>query len=170
MGILDSGIMSQLLTDCPLERYNISINKCPVLVLVSLIARFIGQTWGPSVADRTQMGPMMAPCTLPSGLVCFPVFFMAASLAMHQSISRSRMWGNLKIYICKNNHYRTTAEQNNARTPCVHYLGPLLQTRINFDPHMSCKMWDEFIYPFTNSNGCTVDVWEYHISYNYHII
>ena len=36
---------------------------------VPLIARFMGPTWGPSGADRTQMGPMLAPWTLLSGTV-----------------------------------------------------------------------------------------------------
>ena len=31
------------------------------------IARFMGATWGPSGADRTQVGPMLAPWTLLSG-------------------------------------------------------------------------------------------------------
>ena len=35
----------------------------------SLIARFMGPTWGPSGADRTQMGPMWALWTLLSGVV-----------------------------------------------------------------------------------------------------
>ena len=35
---------------------------------ISLIARFMGPTWGPSEADRTQVGPMLAPCSLLSGL------------------------------------------------------------------------------------------------------
>ena len=35
----------------------------------SLIARFMGPTWGPSWADRTQVGPMLAPWILLSGLV-----------------------------------------------------------------------------------------------------
>ena len=34
----------------------------------SLIARFMGPTWGPSGTDRTQVGPMLAPGTLLSGL------------------------------------------------------------------------------------------------------
>ena len=34
----------------------------------SLIARFMGPTWGPSGADRTQVGPMLASWTLLSGL------------------------------------------------------------------------------------------------------
>ena len=34
----------------------------------SLNARFMGPTWGPSGADRTQVGPTLAPCTLLSGV------------------------------------------------------------------------------------------------------
>ena len=37
---------------------------------IALVARFIGPTWGPSGADRTQVGPMLAPWTLLSG--CIP--------------------------------------------------------------------------------------------------
>ena len=33
----------------------------------ALIARFMGPTWGPSGADRTQVGPMFVPWTLLSG-------------------------------------------------------------------------------------------------------
>ena len=36
--------------------------------LLSLIARFVGPTWGPFGADRTQVGPMLAPRTLVSGM------------------------------------------------------------------------------------------------------
>ena len=35
---------------------------------LSLIIRFVGPTWGPSGADRTQVGPMLAPWTLLSGV------------------------------------------------------------------------------------------------------
>ena len=35
----------------------------------SLMARFMGPTWGPSGAERTQEGPMLAPRTLLSGLI-----------------------------------------------------------------------------------------------------
>ena len=35
----------------------------------TLIVRFMGPTWGPSGADRTQVGPMLAPWTLLSGPV-----------------------------------------------------------------------------------------------------
>ena len=36
----------------------------------SLIARFMGPTWGPSGDNRTQVGPMLAPWTFLSGLGC----------------------------------------------------------------------------------------------------
>ena len=36
-----------------------------------LIARFMGPTWGPSGADRTQVGPMLAPWTLLSVCTVF---------------------------------------------------------------------------------------------------
>ena len=38
-------------------------------LIVTLIARFMGPTWGPSGADRTQVGPMLAPWTLLSGKI-----------------------------------------------------------------------------------------------------
>ena len=34
-----------------------------------LIARFMGPTWGPFRANRTQVGPMLAPWTLSSGFI-----------------------------------------------------------------------------------------------------
>ena len=47
---------------------------CPVvkqmmacLMIVAQIARLMGPTWGPSGADRTQVGPILAPWTLLSG-------------------------------------------------------------------------------------------------------
>ena len=36
-------------------------------LIISLIATFMGPTWGPSGADRTQVGPMLAIWTLLSG-------------------------------------------------------------------------------------------------------
>ena len=42
--------------------------------IICLIARFMGPTWGPSGAARTQVGPMLAPWTLLSGLYCHKHF------------------------------------------------------------------------------------------------
>ena len=39
-----------------------------LLEVSSLIAMFMGPTWGPSGAERTQVGPLLAPWTLLSGL------------------------------------------------------------------------------------------------------
>ena len=38
-------------------------------LILSLIARFMGPTWGPSGADRTQVGPMLVPGILLSGMI-----------------------------------------------------------------------------------------------------
>ena len=43
--------------------------KIKLQCIYSLIARFMGPTWGPYGADRTQVGPMLAPWTLLSGFV-----------------------------------------------------------------------------------------------------
>ena len=45
---------------------NLSLQCC---TLVSLRARFMGSTWGPSGADRTQVGLMLAPWNLLSGML-----------------------------------------------------------------------------------------------------
>ena len=39
------------------------------IATLSMIARFMGPTWGPSGADGTQVGPMLAPWTLLSGFM-----------------------------------------------------------------------------------------------------
>ena len=51
----------------------ITLSQCAsftesVLMNPTLIARFIGLTWGPSGADSTQVGPMLAPWILLSGI------------------------------------------------------------------------------------------------------
>ena len=45
------------------------LRRWPSLDSASLIARFMGPTWGPPGADRTQVGPMWVPWKLLSGLV-----------------------------------------------------------------------------------------------------
>ena len=41
-----------------------------------LIARFMGPTWGPSGADRTQVVPVLVPWTLQSGRVTWTKFYV----------------------------------------------------------------------------------------------
>ena len=41
------------------------------ILIYTLIARFMGPTWGPSGAERTRVGPMLAPWTLLSGRVTY---------------------------------------------------------------------------------------------------
>ena len=41
--------------------------------ITSQMARFMGPTWGPPGYDRTQVGPMLAPWTLLSGIQLIPL-------------------------------------------------------------------------------------------------
>ena len=57
---------------CGLDRWEhfsteIVLESSTVTPKQTLIARFMGTTWGPSGADRTQVGPTLAPWTLLSG-------------------------------------------------------------------------------------------------------
>ena len=45
----------------------ISLHEFPSSTDLILILSFMGPTWDPSGADRTQVGPMLAPWTLLSG-------------------------------------------------------------------------------------------------------
>ena len=69
---LSSGPRQELVFITIQGRYH--FDETPFLVIISqqtcihtLIARFMGSTWGPSGADRTQVGPMLTPWTLLSG-------------------------------------------------------------------------------------------------------
>ena len=47
--------------------FNSRVTALSVQQSTALIARFMGPTWGPPGADRTQVGPMLAPWTMLSG-------------------------------------------------------------------------------------------------------
>ena len=64
--------MRSILLKILYSKFRFSSDTCicydSILAISSiLIARFMGPTWGPSGADRTQVGPMLAPWTLLSG-------------------------------------------------------------------------------------------------------
>ena len=55
------------------------------------IARFMGPTWGPSEADRTQFGPMLPPWSLLSGLIVFQGPFLQTWFNLIQAWISNRM-------------------------------------------------------------------------------
>ena len=57
----------------------------------TLIARFIGPTWGPTGADRTQVGLLLAPWTLLSGFAYWPELCMLLT---------AYNWNGICIIIC----------------------------------------------------------------------
>ena len=80
---------------------------CSIPHEISLIARFIGPTWGPSGADRTQVGPMLAPWTLLSGMwhrlgvSCFVVVICCHLISQNKTRSNgpNSYFYQIKAYI-----------------------------------------------------------------------
>ena len=67
-----------------------------------LIARFMGPTWGPSGANRTQVGPMLAPWTLLYGLRLENPDRAYAENTSHWSAFSMTLWSQL-IWYTRNN-------------------------------------------------------------------
>ena len=57
--------------------------------ILTLIARFMGPAWGPSEADRTQVGPMLAPWTLLSGKKYWGVWSQRACISKTRIVSKN---------------------------------------------------------------------------------
>ena len=53
-----------------------------------LLRQFMGPTWGPSGADRTQVGPMLAPCTLSHLIEIYGLSNMANDIFKHLPMRR----------------------------------------------------------------------------------
>ena len=63
-----------------------------------LITRFMGPKWGPSGADRTQVGPMLAPWTLLSGTIGNMTTWyqrITERYALHWKVVRHSMFPNV---------------------------------------------------------------------------
>ena len=69
------------------------------------IAKFMGQTWGPSGANRTQVGPMLAPWTLLSGATTYYLNRWWLILSMHMCITRHQWVQNLRAVLSLRNVY-----------------------------------------------------------------
>ena len=53
--------------------FKILLEQVDISSMAPLIAKFMGPTWDPSGADRTQVGPTLAPWTLLSGTLTGPI-------------------------------------------------------------------------------------------------
>ena len=109
----------------------------------------MGPTWGPSGADRTQVGPMLAPWTLLSGLIkTRPAMY---NQRLHYCAGRPylligcwRLWN--EILASTNFDWRIFSALR------LWTRGPFISNNIHY------KVCDEITYPFLNFNGCTVEV------------
>ena len=77
---------------CIITRAYYLAEKCSCLFnhmlgKATLIARFMGPTWGPSGAGRTQVGPMLVPWTLLSGQSYYKGISITSSTNWHLSVN-----------------------------------------------------------------------------------
>ena len=110
---------------CMIVFFHFDARPCNVISVMTLITRFMGPTWGPSGADRTQVGPMLAPWTLLSGKAYLPggrhhdnypaqftsthltiwVDIILVSLVMptrrHAQIMKLVLWCNIQDMLCE---------------------------------------------------------------------
>ena len=106
----------------------------------SLIAWFMGPTWGPSGADRTQVGPMLAPWTVPSRKR-----FMTVSCLVFPSENRIRLVRVKRCHCWTSyspddiNHYcqRKLLRQQQNWSPTAFQMCPMLHWQ-------AIQVWDGF--------------------------
>ena len=71
--LINNKFKAQTLTGNPTGNYRCQLLASRALYMSYQIAKFMGPTWGPSGADRTQMGPIFASWTLLSGMQLEPI-------------------------------------------------------------------------------------------------
>ena len=67
-------------------------------VMSTLIARFMGPAWGPSGAKRTQVGPILVPWTLLSGIISGKLKGLLEHLATDRKMNPFMMY-KIDLYI-----------------------------------------------------------------------
>ena len=70
-----------------------------IVGIISLIARFMGPTWGPSGSIRTQVGPMFPPWTLLSGMIIS--YRLCLSNGYKINLNRELSWRQLQYLHCR---------------------------------------------------------------------
>ena len=79
--------MYSIITKVSIWLRNAVVFLIKMLGKATLIARFMGPTWGPSGAGRTQMGPMLVPWTLLSGQFYYKGISITSATNWHLSVN-----------------------------------------------------------------------------------
>ena len=67
---------------------------------------------------------------------------------------------DLETYMCKIHVQKAWPIENHKMTWCPFYSHGLTSISAWISNYIHWKMWDKITYPFPNSNGATVEVWE----------
>ena len=106
----------------------------------SLKARFMGTTWGPSGTDRAQVGPMLAPWTLLSGII-YVVFTMEEG-------RRNFVSSNLLFYHNGDKKWPSQRHFSHYRPNKIMRKGHRFCGRVNRE-----KLWTIYVIIFVNPAG-----------------
>ena len=118
--------------------------------IAPLMARFMGPTWGPSGADRTQVGPMLAPWILLSGTVPFALLWWVSenTTTCWKLIMISHDHGYMVSYDEVLKFRKSTTAYVNANVAALHQmLGQIRRVGIIF------SWFDNFQLLVSVSNG-----------------
>ena len=110
----------------------------------SLIARFMGPTWGPFGADRTQVDPMLAPWTLLSGMPY--IFYLPNCVAVYDIMLI--IYKTILLIVCSwNPHWRQGPVNP------VHSVPQLLMNLPHKEPEQIRNHVISLVYPeYSNLN------------------
>ena len=123
---------------------------------------FMGPTWGPHGSCQPQMGPMLAPWTLLSGMtkICRSWTRRGMLRPMMQFIVDFYHF----IYITQGNFTATQVNEVTYDPLYLHWLTLILPWISN---QMFGKVRHGIIYPFSDINDYTVEIWEWIIDFNH---
>ena len=123
-----------------------------------LIARFMGPTWGPSGADKIQVGPMLAPWTLLSGDItetmitqCNDAYMRHEALTHRQSGSQTE-WA---IHILFSFHFLTVFLTNHHHCP-AHFANDIFMHFHEWDVLFFIRISLKFVPMGPFDNGSTL--------------
>ena len=113
------------------QRYHSPCHR--ILVMAIQIARFMGPTWDPPGADRTQMGPMLAPWTLLSRDT------LVRQLHILETDGDYRIWLSKK-HVCQATNTNDDKYYSTGLPLCIalksrlcHYVNAILRFSVTFN-------------------------------------
>ena len=114
---------------------------------ISHIAKFMGPTWGPPGSCRSQMGRMLVPWTLLSGIDLVMILGVDTMTSSRCSGINNRHVPLPWLYIIN----KALTQPKNSRYLLHYYGSTLIPAWIS--KYIGCKIWNWITYPLSNFSG-----------------